>query len=297
MFVVCIGDGLGNQMFQYAFFRALQEKYPENNVYADICNYYGSVNNHNGYELERVFGIQLPQCDKRTASALADFTPHSKHKFLNKLFQARRILFGNKDSFITQDDPTAYYGEVFELNRLKSYMFRGNWINERYFGECKDKLIEELVFVPFQDEKNKEIVQKIDMENAVSMHIRRGDYLQTGMNHLGRKYYAEAVAIIKEQVENPVFYIFSDDISYVQSEFDLLNDVKTVFVDWNKGKESFRDMQLMCECKHNIIANSTFSFWGAYLNRNEEKIVIAPKEAALGYCNPFACKNWILLSS
>lgn len=297
MFVVCIGDGLGNQMFQYAFYCELKHRYFNNHVTVDICNYYGSVNKHNGYELERVFGIKLPVCDARTASVLADFTPHSRHKVLNKLFQARRILFGSKDSFITQDDPTVYYSEVFELNRLKSYMFRGNWINEDYFCSCKEKLLRDFSFVQAADERTEGLMKKLERENAVSIHVRRGDYLQTKMQHLGRDYYAKAVSIIREKVKNPVFYIFSDDAGYVRQEFDFIAEDQKVIVDWNKGVESYRDMQLMSCCRHNIIANSTFSFWGAYLNQHEDKLVIAPAVASKGYKNPFACRDWMLLSN
>lgn len=295
MFVVCIGDGLGNQMFQYAFYYALKQKYPGNNIAVDICNYYGSVNRHNGYELERVFGINLPLCDNRTASALADFVPHSSHKVLNKLFQMRRIIFGNKDSFIIQDDPTVYYPEVFELNRLKSYMFRGNWINENYFHEYRDELLKKFIFIQTVDEKNDSILRQMGKENAVSIHVRRGDYLQTRMEHLGKDYYAKAVSLIKEKIENPVFYIFSDDTEYIRHEFDFIEENQKIIVDWNKGTDSFRDMQLMSCCKHNIIANSTFSFWGAYLNQYENRLIIAPEMASEGYRNPFACREWVLI--
>ncbi|MCM1263820.1 MAG: alpha-1,2-fucosyltransferase [Butyrivibrio sp.] len=295
MLVICIGDGLGNQMFQYAFYYAIKKRYPDNRVTVDICNYYGSVNKHNGYELERVFGIHLLVCDERTASVLADFIPNSRHKIMNKLFQARRVLFGNKESFITQDDPTVYYQEVFELNRMKSYMFRGNWINEDYFRDYREEILKDFTFVQDIDEKNASALQQMEKENTVSIHVRRGDYLQTKMTHLGKDYYAKAVALIEKKVENPVFYIFSDDIEYIRQEFDFIKEGQIVIVDWNKGRDSFRDMQLMSCCKHNIIANSTFSFWGAYLNRYEKRIIIAPAVAAAGYRNPFACKEWILI--
>lgn len=295
MFVVCIGDGLGNQMFQYAFYRALKKHYPGTKVAADICNFYGSVNRHNGYELERVFGIKLPECDKRTAAALADFTPHSPHKILNRLFQTRRILFGNKDSFVTQDDPTVFYPDVFAYNPLKSYMFRGNWINEDYFRDCRETLLEDFTFIDGMGEKNDMLLQRINKENAVSVHVRRGDYLKTKMRHLDRDYYTKAVALIEEKVPDPVFYIFSDDPVYVKEEFTFIAPERRNIVDWNKGAESFRDLQLMSCCKHNIIANSTFSFWGAYLNQYESRMIIAPKVAADSYQNPFACRDWILI--
>lgn len=295
MFVVCFGDGLGNQMFQYAFYTAMKKKYPDNHVMADICNFYGSVNNHNGYELEKVFGIKMPVCDERTASALADYTPHSSHKVLNRLYQARRILFGNKESFITQDDPTVYYPEVFVLNRMKSYMLRGNWINEKYFEDFEKELKEGFSFVAIEDDKNKQIGEKIKSCNSVSVHVRRGDYLNTNMRQANLDYYKEALSMIEEKVENPMYFLFSDDSDYIAREFSFLPQEKYEIIDWNRGADSFRDMQLMSMCRHNIAANSTFSFWGAYLNSNEERIIIAPKVAAEAYRNPFACKSWTLI--
>ena len=111
----------------------------------------------------------------------------------------------------------------------------------------------------------------------VSVHIRRGDYL----NNVGRfglcelSYYREAIKYIKSIVDNPKFVFFSDDMAWAKDNID--ND-EAVFVSWNQGKDSWQDMYLMSHCQHNIVANSSFSWWGAWLNGNPHKVVVAPKK-------------------
>ena len=114
-------------------------------------------------------------------------------------------------------------------------------------------------------------------ENSVSIHIRRGDYLVCDLlkNLLPLFYYEAAIKYILEKVESPIFFIFSNDIEWCKNNLKI--NFPTYYIDWNKGKESFRDMQLMSLCKYNIIANSSFSWWSVWLNNNEEKNIIAPK--------------------
>lgn len=296
MLVVCFGDGLGNQMFQYAFYRELVYKYPRNRVYADICNFYGSVNDHNGYELERIFNIQIPECSRHKAMELADYygLGNKKHPVLNRIFGLRIVIFGRKRSFISVDDPTEFYKEIFDLNPLNSYMLRGNWINENYFIDIKEQLYHDFIFPPIVDEKNLEIAKKIKDTLSVSIHIRRGDYITSGVTSLNTVYYTEAIDMIKNRIHQELhFFVFSDDIEYCRQVLQSLSNV--TFIDVNKGDDSFRDMQLMSLCKHNIIANSTFSYWGAYLNQNIEKIVIAPRIGMKLYHNPIALSDWTLI--
>lgn len=296
MFVVCMGDGLGNQMFHYAFYCALKKKYPNNKVLANIEDFYGSMNLHNGFELEKVFGIKVEECSHFEALMLADYNPMcvKNNRFVNQLFKYRKEIFGPKQSYITVDDPTAFYEEVFHLNPLYSYMFRGNWINEKYFVDVKQQILEDFCFPQIEDEQNLLFKKKIEETLSVSMHVRRGDYVGGGMEQLTRDYYQKAIATMTEKLGQQVkFFIFSDDSEYVRKEFSFIKNYEVVAC--NGGATSFRDMQLMSLCKHNIISNSTFAFWGAYLNRNSDKIVIAPKKAAKIYRNPFACEEWLLL--
>jgi hypothetical protein len=129
--------------------------------------------------------------------------------------------------------------------------------------------------------KNADIAEQIGRVNAVSLHVRRGDYVKnpkTTATHglCSLDYYHTAIRYIYETVEQPYFFIFSDDMAWVKEHLKI--DAPCQYVDHNQGKESFNDMHLMSLCKHHIIANSSFSWWGAWLNSSPEKIVIAPNK-------------------
>jgi hypothetical protein len=125
------------------------------------------------------------------------------------------------------------------------------------------------------------LIDKINSEESVSVHIRRGDYLHSCFNSLFHvqdlDYYQAAIDQIQQKIKNPSFYIFTTDYEWTKEQFSKLK-IPFNIVDINKGSQSYMDMILMSKCKHNIIANSSFSWWGAWLNRNEEKMVIAPKK-------------------
>lgn len=297
MFIVCFGDGLGNQMFQYAFYKALKYNYPNNEVKMDIFHIYGKYI-HNGFELQRVFGIVPDECSKRNALLLSDHFPlyETKYWLLNRLQGVRRYLVGVKDSYISQDDPTCFYEEVFHLSELKSYIFDGNWVNELYFSNCKEDLLHDFKFPIVEDEQNKRYIKKIIDSQSVSVHIRKGDYVNSKMLNLTVDYYRMAKKEIEKKVVNPRYFIFTDaqNTQDIKNYLDIFENY--LIIEGNSGKKSFRDMQLMSLCKHNIIANSTFSFWGAFLNKNENKVVIAPDKAKSDFKNPFSLKEWKIIS-
>ena len=295
MFVVGFGDGLGNQMFQYAFYKAIKRNYINNIVKMDICYIYGPPM-HNGYELDDIFSIKGETVRHYDALKLADYFPrHLKRYYLfNKMQSLRRVLVGTKDSFIHPDDPTAFYPEIFRLNPLKSYYLRGNWINENYFRDFRDELIEDFSFKRELSPRNQKYKDEMENSESVSIHLRRGDYAGSILKNLEMDYYRQAIGIIEEQVKTPTYFLFSDDKAAAEREFAFLN--KKVIVQGNYNENSYVDMQLMSYCNHNIIANSTFSFWGAYLNTHINRVIIAPNKAAEGWCNPFACSGWILVT-
>lgn len=274
MIIVSIFGGLASQMDQYSFMLALKKAYPDTRFKIDPFFSYELV--HNGYELERVFGIKEEKATAKEVAFVSDRIPRCiKHyKLLNILMTLKMCLFGAKDSFITPDDPSAYYPEVFKLNPLKNYLMFGNWSHEYYRTGIEDEIIATFKFPPI-DDKNKEVSDSIANTNSVSLHVRHGDYSSCGFPILPKWYYEKAIRIIQEKVDNPHFFIFSDDIEYVRREFSFLDNC--TIVDWNKKEDSFRDMQLMSMCKHNIIANSGFSYWGARLNYKSGAIRIAPR--------------------
>lgn len=157
----------------------------------------------------------------------------------------------------------------------------GFWQNENYFVAISDLIRHEFTFPPIRSAANRRLAEQIAGTTAVSLHLRRGDYVNgalgsTWLNACTVDYYQRAATRIAEQVSNPTLFVFSDEIEWAQQNLHLPFPV--VYVNHNKGEEAFEDMRLMSLCQHHIIANSTFSWWGAWLNPRPNKIVIAPQE-------------------
>lgn len=271
---VAVYGGLGNQMFQYAFCTGLNSRGKKTRL-SFTCYFY--FKHHNGFDLGRAFTLKLSPLQ----SILAFILEHGTFLHQNKVIkgvtrrmalrhEARQQLYKEKQEFIV--DP-----EVFEQQQA---LFYGTWQSIEYFKPCADIIKQQFVFKAPTDAANKTIIEKIKSTNAVSLHIRRGDYLKSHWQnslHVIKdiSYYKTAVAHIEANVSNPAYFVFSDDMQWVKENLPLAN---CTYVDYNTGKQSFVDMYLMSLCKHNIIANSTFSWWGAWLNSNTNKIVIMPNK-------------------
>lgn len=193
-------------------------------------------------------------------------------RYMRKILQGQLVKKMNAeyDIFAKYPDDT-FIGHSF------AFKYKG-------FGiEKIDKQIREAFrFPPITDEKNQRVYEEIRSCNAVAVHARRSDLLFLNGYCYKYGFFKRAIKYIKKHVENPVFYFFTDEKSVGWCEENEKNfglDFKkdeVRFVDWNAGENSFRDMQLMAECKHNVFTESTFGFWGAYLNRNPDKITCAP---------------------
>ena len=144
-----------------------------------------------------------------------------------------------------------------------------SWKN---FAGYEDYIRENVVFTNEVSDKNKEIINKMKSENSVALHVRRGDYIYSEYILLTQNYYSQAIEYIKRNVKNPVFYIFSNDLNWVKENIKI--DANYVYVDWTK--KDYEDLQLMSNCKHFINANSSFSWWGSFLSKNKNKIIIVP---------------------
>ncbi len=256
MKVVKVIGGLGNQMFQYSFYLALKKKH--NNVKLDASSF--KTYTLHAYQLENVFNLK-----------------HLVHSFnvnSTAIRFLRRIL---KLDVILED--TFYHPKVLEMKGWNYYS--GYWASEKYFIEIEQDVRDSFKFKNELADKNKDISDRIFNSNSVSIHVRRGDYLETEINRklygnictLG--YYEQAIKLIKQKVENPYFFIFSNDIAWCKENLKVEN---AEYIDWNTGADSYIDMQLMSLCKNNILANSTFSWWGAWLNENKDKMVIVPSK-------------------
>lgn len=295
MLVVKFWGGLGNRMFEYALFKQLEKHYPANVVRGYLPSHPSKNGAYGIYLLKEAFDIHVKECEWKTIVKLSDLYPEDgiAHSVLRPLSRVINGVRGHKSTHIYQDDFTCFYPEVYNLSTLSNYYFEGAWSNYEYLIGVEDILIKDFKFRDGLSEKNKEYLKKISDSCSVSIHVRRGDFVKYGYSLITDEYYLKAIEIIKDKIDNPKFFVFSNDHDYCRRIFEGKIDYE--IVEGNDGKDSFRDMQIMSNCKHNIIANSTFSFWGAYLNKNSEKIVIAPN-LGVGVTEhnvPFACPKWI----
>mgnify|MGYP001032807431 CR=1 FL=1 len=294
MIIISVGGGLGNQMFEYALYYKLKKLYPDQVIKLDI--YYAFPEAHNGFEVEKIFNLQSEKASKEEVERLIDRLLVGEHesRICSLIREVRQRIGLKKKSYLLQRDYSAYYPEFFNLDRNQSYYLYGSFCNSLYFHDMKQE-IQQLFTFPTLDEKNRKWREIINQNTCVSVHIRRGDYVSWNMGLCTEEYYKYAVSYIREKLEGKelVFLAFTDDPDYVKEEFGWLENM--YIVEGNSGTDSYRDMQLMSLCEHNINANSTFSFWGAYLNQNPDKIVVAPKEPVHLCKCPFTSDGWVML--
>ena len=257
-----LSGGLGNQMFQFAAGYAVARK---NNVELSLdLKRFNHRSDHDGFHLQNVFDI------------------YSKVSFLNnpinfQLINFKEILNKINISYHKFKEPHFHYTHKM-LNIPKHSLLNGYWQSELYFKSYSKEIRKIFNFRNKLDKKNLLIANDIDKNNSISIHIRRGDYLLKKNNNLYTdlsEYYIKAIQDSAKYFNNPKFFIFTDDPLWVSDNFNI--DFSHTFVNVNDGAKSFLDMHLMSLCKANIIANSSFSWWGAWLNSNRNKIIYTPK--------------------
>lgn len=299
MIIVKFSGGLGNQLYQYALMRKLQALYPQSQIKADI-SFYTKNNVHNGFEVAEIFHI--PQTRLGTASFREQFMvrceiPYEGAKqypvFLEKptawLNARMRYFFQGiglrneimeevhvRDNIYKKENSQKLAQMIQSLDIKKNWYFNGYWQNEVFFEDILPDIIRELQFPDFQEKGNIELEETVQKGNSVSIHIRRGDYVNSKYDILHEDYYKKAAAYITERVKKPMWYVFSDDAEYALNVLDFLKN--KVIISHNSGGKSWCDLKLMSLCKHNILANSSFSNWGGYFNKNRNKIVIYPSQ-------------------
>lgn len=288
MKIVNILGGLGNQMFVYAMYLALKEAHPDEEVYLCRRSYKGYPL-HNGYELGNVFGADAPEASLwQLAKVAFPYWNYKTWRLMQHFLPKRKCMLSGTTQ-IKFD-----YGNV---TRNEDGFYDGYWQNENNFLPIRDKILEAFSFPKFNDNKNIELAELITNKRAVSCHVRRGDYLKDSLYGVcTSEYYVKAIDEINKRVSPDLYCVFSDDIKWCKENLGEIigKDKDIVFVDWNKGENSFRDMQLMSLCNHNIIANSSFSWWGAWLNNHEDKVVIAPSVwMNKPMVNDPLCDSWI----
>lgn len=264
--------GIGNQMFQYAAGRSLSLAQDQKHFLdlRDFSNY----RLHQGFELTRVFNLSVDEAD---ASVIGRVLGWRGNSLVRKILRRSFFSWIRGRKFIVEPHFN-YWPELFKLNG--DLYLHGYWQSERYFQSFEKNIRKDFTFREPLIGLNKDLALSMQGQPAISLHVRRGDYVSDAknsnvMNICSVDYYSKAIAHIAEQVEEPVFYVFSDDIAWAREHIPM--QFPCTYIDHNHGAESYRDMQLMSLCKHHIIANSSFSWWAAWLNPDKEKIVLAPK--------------------
>ena len=273
MKIVRIIGGLGNQLFQYAMLVGLK-KHSGDEVKIDLSAMQGYAL-HNGFELKDIFNISAQIATKEEVKSLGRYYINYRH------WQICHHLFPKWRKEFVERKFTKFYNEVL-TEASKNRIYDGYWQCYKYFEDARNEILKEYTYRNNFDAKNAMLADKMLADkNSVSIHIRRGDYLKSkiykGICEL--EYYDRAIKVMKSHLgANPNVYIFSNDQTWCRENISqLLSGANVTFVDWNTGRESYNDMRLMHYCRMNIIAASSFSWWGAYLNQREDQIVVAPK--------------------
>jgi hypothetical protein len=259
-------------MFQYAAGRALALT-NDQSLLLDLSDFTG-YRLHHGFELSRVFSLVATKAEPSTTHELLGWR---ENYLARKILRRRQFSWLRGEKFVVEPHFN-YWPDIVNVNG-DCYLY-GYWQSERYFKEFEAIIRQDFIFREPLQEQNAELALDMATKQAVSLHIRRGDYVSDSKNHnimrvCDLEYYRLAINYIATQVEQPVFYLFSDDMAWVKQSLPM--EFPCVYVEHNSGAESYKDMQLMSLCRHHIIANSSFSWWGAWLNAKPEKIVIAPK--------------------
>lgn len=272
MIIVKLIGGLGNQMFQYAAGRHLAQKY-NTKLKIDIQSFKNyTLRNYglNHFNIVENFATSKDLAYVRFPSD-SIFIKASKY-VLRSIPRVQSIKYIGEKEFNFQENTLSFLDNIY---------LDGYWQSEKYFLDIEDIIRYEFSIVNPLSSISQDIAEQIKDCESVSIHIRRGDYVsdpKTNSIHgtTGLEYYCRAIDLILEKTDKPHFFIFSDDPEWACS--NIRPATPTIYVRRDDCSKDYEDMCLMSMCKHNIIANSSFSWWGAWLNMNPEKIVIAPKK-------------------
>ena len=265
MIITRLEGGLGNQLFQYATGRHLSIK---NNtaLVLDTSNYLIDKNNRH-YELRR-YNVKA-----KTANIITCIFVRLGKYIIPKMTQNIRLPI----KYVKERNN--YFNDEI-LSERRNIILDGYWQSEEYFKNIRDTILDDLTLLSNPDKKNKKMLKRINNSNAVCLHVRRDDYvsnplLQKYHGSLTPEYYNEAINSICDRLTDPEFFIFSDEPEWCKH--NIITDRTHTYVDINGPDKAPEDLRLMSACNHFIIANSSFSWWAAWLSENKKKIIIAPK--------------------
>lgn len=277
MIIVKVMGGLGNQLYAYALYRYLE--YIGKDVKLDISYFEWEKKNSKtvrGYQLEKLACTPIRYATAKEVSKLGSSN-------LNIILRRLRRLGFRKSTHIYEKD-VPQGREIDFFQKLDSGYLEGYWTTFDFADEIEQMLKQDFDFTIEDNGVVKEKGDAIEKENSVSVHIRRGDYVGNDVYYsLAPSYYENAINYMRRSLNNPKFYVFSDDIDYCRKTI-LADDVEFV---GGKNWSSHYDMYLMSKCKHHIVANSTFGMWAAWLGEKKDTIVVRPRHY---YTNSSICK-------
>jgi hypothetical protein len=269
MVIVKLFGGLGNQLFQYCFGQYLANQLNTDVKYDVQCdkkskNFTPRLLGLLSFniEIETVYNVDIRKM-KWFSTGLFE---RIERKIVQKFPEINKYYFVELDQ----------HNVILSENLTNNCYYDGYWQSYKYLQIIEDKLRTEIIIKEIDNKAQLELIREIGNCQSVSLHVRRGDYISIKVNTkvfnlCSLEYYEDAIAYLLCKYKNSIFFVFSDDIEWANNNFKGDN---FRFV---TGNEPAMDMYLMSLCKHNIIANSTFSWWGAWLNTNVDKTVIAPK--------------------
>lgn len=260
MIISQISDGLGNQLFQYATGYAVAQKHQVPFKLEKHWFTHESNSSVREYCLDH-FNIHAEDASYEEIDRYI-FKDTNFHRIITPYFWRSRVFEG-----ASKFDPK------FLKIRSHAYLL-GHWQSWRYFHKYKHQLLTEFSIITPQDEKSKGYHDRILNTNSVGIHVRRGDYLTNSrFNALGIDYYRSAVEYLSDRKQTLEWFIFSDDLSWTKENLSFIPNATYV-----EGLSAIEDFRLLNKCKHNVIANSTFSWWAGYLKDDENALVISPKQ-------------------
>lgn len=288
-FIVNMACGLANRMFQYSYYLFLKKQ-----GYKVTVDFYRSAKlAHEKVAWNSIF----PYAEIKQASRLKVFLWGGGADLCSKV---RRRYFPSSTNVRTT---IGAFDASLPANTVQNEYIIGVFLNASIVEAVDDEIKKCFTFLPFTDEMNLRLKKEIEECESVAIHVRKGKDYQSRIwyqNTCSMDYYRKAILLIKEKLQHPKFYVFTDNVEWVKENF---HDIEYTLVEGNPadGYGCHFDMQLMSLCKHNIISNSTYSWWSAFLNRNPEKVVIAPEIwFNPDSCDEFRsdralCKGWIVL--
>ena len=288
--IVNLIGGLGNQMFQYATGYAMS-KDNDLTLKLDIRDFDNNYN-HDGFQAKEAFKLKNQIISKKDLSTIQRFITNY---YIKKLVK-RSLYIKKSNKFYIYRDPYEYDKN---LKKIKTNIYLdGHWQHYKYFNKYKADLMKIFHFSKLDFTKNPDLLNYLNHQNLVSVHIRKGDYISNKKNksiffNLEADYFCNAVNKISSQIQDPFFLIFSDDIKWVKSHIKF--NTKNIYYVSSNDK-AILDMSIMSQCRHHIISNSTFSWWPAWL-KSKASIVIAPKKWLVQNKQPkgLIMKHWQVL--